>query len=115
VAGLAAAVAVLDVDLVVVGAGDAPFAGEAVPELLAALGNGLDGAIGVDPQGRDQPLLAVYRLDAVRAALPAEPAGARLRDLVARLHLARVPVGPRPALDLDTPDDLEAAVRLLLP
>jgi molybdopterin-guanine dinucleotide biosynthesis protein A len=117
VAGLAAAVGVLPpaVTLVVVGAGDAPFAGEAVPLLLEALDDGLDGAIGVDPQGRDQPLLAVYRLVALRASLPASPAGTSLRELVGRLRLARVPVGPRPSLDLDTPDDLATAERLLSP
>jgi molybdopterin-guanine dinucleotide biosynthesis protein A len=118
VAGLAAGIAVLvpAVTLVAVGAGDAPFAGEAVPLLLGAVDQGVvDGAIGVDADGRDQPLLAVYRVAALRAALPASPAGTPLRDLVGRLHLARVPVGPRAALDLDTPDDLAAAERLLSP
>jgi molybdopterin-guanine dinucleotide biosynthesis protein A len=115
VAGLAAGVVVLgpEVDLVVVGAGDAPFAGEAVPALLAALDVVAQGAIGVDPGGREQPLLAVYRVAALRGALPAEPAGTRLRDLVGRLRLARVPVGARAALDLDTPDDLATAEHLL--
>lgn len=115
VAGLAAAIGVLPaaVTLVVVGAGDAPFAGEAVPLLLDALDDGLDGAVGVDPQGRDQPLLAVYRVAPLRAALPASPAGTSLRELVGRLRLGRVPVGPRPSLDLDTPDDLATAERFL--
>jgi CTP:molybdopterin cytidylyltransferase MocA len=115
VAGLAAGVGVLPpaVALVVVGAGDAPFAGEAVPLLLDALDDGLDGAIAVDPQGRDQPLLAVYRVAPLRAALPASPADTSLRELVGRLRLARVPVGPRAALDLDTPEDLATAERLL--
>jgi molybdopterin-guanine dinucleotide biosynthesis protein A len=119
VAGLAAALRALTPDrgddLVVVGAGDAPFAGTAVPALLDAALEGFDGAIGVDAGGRDQPLLGVYRLAALRAVLPAPPAGARLRDLVAGLHLARVPVGARAALDLDTPADLAAAERLLAP
>jgi molybdopterin-guanine dinucleotide biosynthesis protein A len=117
VAGLSAAVGVLPpaVTLVVVGAGDAPFGGDAVPLLLDAVKEGLDGAIGVDPGGRDQPLLAVYRVAPLRAALPVSPAGTPLRDLVGRLRLARVPVGPRAALDLDTPDDLATAERLLAP
>jgi molybdopterin-guanine dinucleotide biosynthesis protein A len=129
VAGLAAAVGVLPpaVTLVVVGAGDAPFGGEAVPALLDALQEeldrapgledrvGPDGAIGVDPGGREQPLLAVYRVAALRAALPASPAGTSLRDVVGRLRVARVLVGARAALDLDTPDDLAAAERLLAP
>jgi molybdopterin-guanine dinucleotide biosynthesis protein A len=117
VAGLAAAVGVLvpAVTLVAVGAGDAPFAGEAVPLLLDALGDGLDGAIGVDPDGLEQPLLAVYRVAPLRAALPRSPAGTSLRELVGRLRLARVPVGWRAALDLDTPEDLATAERLLPP
>ena len=73
----------------------------------------MEGAIGVDADGRDQPLLGVYRVAALRAALPASPSGTPLRDLVGRLRLARIPVGPRAALDLDTPDDLATAERLL--
>jgi molybdopterin-guanine dinucleotide biosynthesis protein A len=117
VAGLAAAVGVLPpaTTHVVVAAGDAPFAGEAVPLLLDAVDEAVDGAIGVDADERDQPLLAVYRLAALRAALPASPAGTPLRDLVGRLRLVRVPVGHRAALDLDTPDDLATAERLLAP
>ncbi len=120
VAGLAAAVAVLDpaVALVVVGAGDAPFAGAAVPALLDAVTHpaavGLDGSVGTDPGGRDQPLLAAYRVAALRAALPGG-GGGRLRDVVASLRLVRVPVDARAALDLDTPADLAAAERLLAP
>jgi molybdopterin-guanine dinucleotide biosynthesis protein A len=117
VAGLAAGLGRLGppVDLVVLGAGDAPFAGEAVPALLAALTDGAEAVIGVDPSGRDQPLLGAYRLPALRGVLVAlgDPAGARVRDLVAGLKLLRVPVGARAALDLDTPEDLEAAARLL--
>ncbi len=114
VAGLAAAVAVLGpgVEVVVVGAGDAPFAGAAVRPLLDAVTPGLDGSLGTDPDGHDQPLLAVYRVAALRAALPPGPGG-RLRDVVAALRLARVPVDARAALDLDTPADLAAAERLL--
>ncbi len=120
VAGLAAAVAVLDpaLELVVVAAGDAPFAGEAVPSLLDAVArpdaDELDGAVAVDADGRDQPLLAVYRLAALRRALPAG-SGGRLRDVVAALRLARVPVEARATLDLDTPADLATAERLLPP
>ncbi len=117
VAGLAAAVAVLDpdVDVLLLGAGDAPFAGDAARALLDAVAPGPDAAVGVDPGGREQPLLGAYRVPALRAALPASGggAGARLRDVVARLRPALVPVGARAALDLDTPADLAAAERLL--
>jgi molybdopterin-guanine dinucleotide biosynthesis protein A len=119
VAALAAALPGLPdvVAVVVVGAGDAPFAGEAVPSLLAAVTPEVDGAIGVDADGRDQPLLGVYRVASLRAALASvgDPAGARVRDVVARLRVTRIPVNPRAAFDLDTPEDLAAAERLLSP
>jgi molybdopterin-guanine dinucleotide biosynthesis protein A len=114
VAGLAAALPGLP-DVAVAGAGDAPFAGEAVPSLLGALTHDVDAAIGVDADGRDQPLLGVYRVAALRGTLASvgEPRGARLRDVVAGLRLARVPVSARAALDLDSPEDLATAERLL--
>jgi molybdopterin-guanine dinucleotide biosynthesis protein A len=149
VSGLAAAVHVLpaEVDVVVVGAGDAPFGGSAIPRLLAALvrgghdgrGNGeecdhrgddrdesavggehpkgrpVDASVGVDRSGRRQPLLAVYRLAALRAALAAlgDPAGIPLRAVVDRLCVTEVPVTAREALDLDTPAAFDEAARQL--
>jgi molybdenum cofactor guanylyltransferase len=114
VAGLAAALPGLP-DVAAVGAGDAPFAGDAVPSLLRALSDDVDAAIGVDAAGRDQLLLGVYRVAALRAALAlvGEPGGARLRDVVAGLRVARIPVDARAALDLDSPEDLATAERLL--
>jgi molybdopterin-guanine dinucleotide biosynthesis protein A len=113
VAGLAAALPGLP-DLAVVGAGDAPFAGEAVPSLLRALTDDVDAAIGADAVGRDQLLLGVYRVAALRTALASfgELGGARLRDVVAGLRVVRIPVGARATLDLDTPEDLATAERL---
>jgi molybdenum cofactor guanylyltransferase len=116
VAGLAAAVEALpvDADAVVVGAGDAPFGGDAAPSLRAALTGGLDAVIGVDPSGRDQLLLGVHRIGALRAALASTGvAGARMRDVLVPMNLARVPVDARAALDLDTPEDLAVARRFL--
>jgi molybdopterin-guanine dinucleotide biosynthesis protein A len=109
-----------DDDLVAVLAGDQPFAAAALPMLLTALhaqrpsATHPDGAIGVDPDGHDQPLLAVYRTVALRRAL-AELAGgsgldgARVRDLVARLSVTRVPLPDTATLDVDTAEDLERA------
>lgn len=119
VAGLAAAVAVLppEVDIVVVGAGDAPFGGSAVPRLLGALGGpeaeAADGAVGVDPGGRRQPLLGAYRTAALRGALGrlGDPAGVSLRALLGGLRILEVAVTDREALDLDTPDALDEALR----
>ncbi len=121
VAGLAAAVAVLppEVDTVVVGAGDAPFGGSAVPRLLGALGGlgaeaeAADGAVGVDPGGRRQPLLGAYRTAALRSALGrfGDPAAVSLRALLGRMRIVEVAVTDREALDLDTPDALDEALR----
>ncbi|MGZ4612662.1 MAG: molybdenum cofactor guanylyltransferase [Kineosporiaceae bacterium] len=119
VAGLAAAVAVLppEVVTVVVGAGDAPFGGSAVPRLLGALrgpgAEAADGAVGVDPGGRRQPLLGAYRTAALRGALGrlGDPAAVSLRALLGSLRILEVAVTDREALDLDTPDALDEALR----
>jgi molybdenum cofactor guanylyltransferase len=128
-AGLAAELAagLQDDELVAVLAGDQPFAAAALPVLTAALTSGtttdptpsaaaldLDGAVGVDAEGRDQPLLAVYRTGPLRRALADLAAGsglpgARVRDVVTRLSLLRVVLPETAALDVDTPQDLERA------
>ena len=120
VAGLAAAVDVLPpgAGIVVVGAGDAPFAGAAVPRLLEALVGSrarTDAAVGVDPGGRRQPLLAAYRMAALQGALSGlgEPAGTSLGALLGRLRIVEVPVTDLEALDLDTPDGLGLALGAL--
>jgi molybdopterin-guanine dinucleotide biosynthesis protein A len=118
VAGLAAGLAadvgreLRDGDLVAVLAGDQPFGAAALPVLSAACDppdGAADGAVAVDADGRDQPLLAVYRAGPLRRAIGTRPHGARVRDVVARLHLTRAPVPPSAALDVDTDEDLERA------
>ncbi len=119
VAGLAVGVAALpsDVTVVAVTAGDVPFGGPALRRLVDALatdaarpGQDADGALGVDPQGRSQPLLAAYRTAPLRLVLDARPvAGRAVRDLVESMQLLRTPVGTLESLDLDTPGDLAAA------
>jgi len=145
VAGLAAGLAagpaadaaapLRDEDLVAVLAGDQPFAAAALPLLAAALTGATeptstaetsptpqiahaDGALGVDTDGRDQPLLAVYRTGPLRRALEnlateSGLTGARVRDVVTRLSLARVGLPETAALDVDTAEDLERARALL--
>lgn len=74
----------------------------------------LDGVLLVDSGGRDQPLVAVYRVPALRRELAALAdaygglGGLPLRKLVGRLRLARVP-GPLASFDCDTWDDIAAA------
>jgi molybdopterin-guanine dinucleotide biosynthesis protein A len=116
VAGLAAGLALLDLDarLVAVLAGDLPQAGPALPRLArAAVQNDGDGAIGVDPDGRRQQLLAVFDRTALQTALDASgpPAGLSMKALLQRLRLVEEAVSAAEAFDLDTPDDFDAWAR----
>ncbi|PIM70635.1 molybdenum cofactor guanylyltransferase [Streptomyces sp. JV178] len=73
-----------------------------------------DGVLVTDPGGRDQPLVAAYRADALRrelARLGAEhggTAGLPLRRLVGALRLTRI-TDPVASFDCDTWDDIAAA------
>jgi molybdopterin-guanine dinucleotide biosynthesis protein A len=119
-AGLGAVLAELpDLPWVVVLAGDQPFAAEGVPALLAARTDGADDAddadgavdavVGVDGEGRDQPLLAAYRPVALAAQLTGEVAGRSMRSLLAGLTVRRVVLPPRSCLDIDDAAALEQA------
>ena len=129
VAGLAAGLQALNGSCgrVAVLAGDLPFAGPAIARLALALDatpTGTDDAVvGLDPSGRRQPLLAVYRaaplqdaLDRITAAAPQGTSARRgpaLRDVLDRLAVQESPVSAREALDLDTVEQLQQASRLL--
>jgi molybdopterin-guanine dinucleotide biosynthesis protein A len=122
VAALAAGLRALPADdaVVVVLAADLPAVEAALPAVLAATqraaaGPGrTDGCIAVDPEGRDQPLLAAYRGPALRAALATLTQergldGAALRALVPRLALLRVPLAADLCADVDEPADANRA------
>jgi molybdopterin-guanine dinucleotide biosynthesis protein A len=104
-----------DADVVVALAGDLPFAGTAVPRLVAALRaapDDADAVLGVDPGGRRQFLLAAYRAAPLRTALGAgaeQSTDRSMRSVVAALRVAEVPVTATEALDVDTADDLARA------
>ncbi len=100
---------------------DLPFLGEeTVRRLLGALGDAVgrnappDGVLLSDSEGRDQPLVAAYRSDALRrqlSALVAEygsPAGLPLRRLTGALDLTRIS-DPVASFDCDTWEDIAAA------
>ncbi|NEB46425.1 NTP transferase domain-containing protein, partial [Streptomyces sp. SID339] len=119
-AALDAGLARTTAEQVVVLSADLPFLGErTVRRLLDALaGSGADGAVLTDPDGRDQPLVAAYRRDALLRGIAALDerdghgggglAGLPLRRLTGRLALTRV-ADPLAAFDCDTWDDIASA------
>lgn len=78
---------------------------------LTALGSHLphaaEGMVAVDDAGNRQPLLGVYRLDALcrLAQAPAAAADRSLRSLLAPLRVAEVAVPTRLCADIDTAAD----------
>lgn len=105
------------VRLVAVLAADTPFCGPAVPRLVQALAGAeaaVDAAVGVDPDGRRQHLLAAFRIDPLRRALDQlSPAGAAMKSVLARLRVAEVPLSAQESFDVDSPLDLARAEHLL--
>lgn len=108
------------VDVVVLLGGDQPFAAAAVPRLVAAVTpDGVRSAVGVDADGRRQPLLSAHRRSAVvrlLAGLP-DPSGHPLRILFRDAPdlgtVVEVPVDAVESLDVDVVADLRRARDLL--
>ncbi|WP_322752049.1 molybdenum cofactor guanylyltransferase [Frankia sp. Cas3] len=130
VAALAAGLELVCAPLVAVLAADLPFLTAAtVAALVRAVGGGGAGAGGgrdatgagptdddppwgallVDPAGRHQYLTGVWRTSALRARLPAVPAGASMRSVLAGPRVLVLPADGRTTLDCDAPADLERA------
>ncbi|MEU4267920.1 DUF6457 domain-containing protein [Streptomyces sp. NPDC026092] len=88
----------------------APDAAAPAPDAAAP-----DAALLVDADGRDQPLVAVYRTDVLRrelARLATEHGGLSglpLRLLTEGLRIVRVTAGPLASFDCDTWEDIAAA------
>lgn len=101
--------------LVVVLAGDLPFGAEALPALADAVAArpDADAWLADDGRGVRQPLLGVYRLDALLAALGGAAAGRSVRSLLDGLLVVPVAVPARSLLDVDTEDDVRAVVTAL--
>jgi len=117
VAAIAAGLNHVDAALVAILAADLPFlTASVVDSLLAAMVSGTDVAVLVDDTGRDQLLIATWRIEALRTRLAAigHPAGQPVRRLVDTVAVARVRVElsigqPPPWLDCDTGGDLRRA------
>jgi molybdopterin-guanine dinucleotide biosynthesis protein A len=113
VAGLDAALAVIEASAVVVLATDLPLVADLPSQLAAALhaaDGSIDAVVAVDADGRLQHLCAAYRTARLRDAIAAggTVSGASMRSVVARLQVQRL-VTTGAAADVDTPADLDAA------
>ncbi len=92
---------------------DTPRASDAVVALLAMLppdagaGEDVDGAWLVDDTGYEQPLLAVYRTEALAARCADPQAGRSMRSLVAGLRMLQVTDADGVSRDLDTWEDAQ--------
>ncbi|OLT06059.1 hypothetical protein BJF77_16100 [Kocuria sp. CNJ-770] len=108
-AGLAALEALPEADWTMTLACDMPEVARAVPLLLAAARAApeADGHIGVTPEGRRQPLVALYRTEALRAAYAdQDPTNRSVRSFTHDLLLQEVTVGEDATADVDTWDDV---------
>ncbi|HVK26342.1 MAG TPA: NTP transferase domain-containing protein [Actinokineospora sp.] len=105
VAALAAGLAKVESDVVVLLAADLPLVStETVARLLAAVGS--TGVVLVDADDRDQWLLSAWPVDVLRAAMPQRVAGAALRRVLSGLDPVRLPAVGAEAADVDTSADL---------
>ncbi|NEC63143.1 NTP transferase domain-containing protein [Streptomyces sp. SID9727] len=116
-AALGAGIRHTSADRVLVLSADLPFLGaDTVAALVAASEReGVEGALCSDQDGRDQPLVAVYRGEPLRrelALLAAEHGGLGglpLRLLTRELTLCRVAADPLASFDCDTWEDIASA------
>ena len=89
---------------------DLPLAAPVIARLAARQGN----VVAVDPDGRVQPLCARYASDAARVGRELLGAGERrVTALPAALEAAREPATAAELLNVNTPADLDAALRLM--
>jgi molybdopterin-guanine dinucleotide biosynthesis protein A len=108
-AGVSAGLALVSGEVVCVAPGDAPRAGSVLPALVAALegDSSVGAAVLSDGEGQANPLLAAYRVTAVKDAMPSSPANLPARKLLSLAHVlvqSEVEVA-----DIDTPEDLEGS------
>jgi molybdopterin-guanine dinucleotide biosynthesis protein A len=122
VAAIAAALAQVESPTLVLLGGDMPYAGAAAARVAARLARPSTAAptspevvAALDGEGRVQPLLAAYRAEALRGALPHPAAGTPLMRLLDRLRVETVVVEAPASLDVDNPGDLDDARHRLEP
>jgi molybdopterin-guanine dinucleotide biosynthesis protein A len=112
VAAIAAALPLVKQPTVAVLAGDLPFIGDALDQLSSCVTVGdRDVGLLVDTGGRSNYLAAVWRTEALRAALArmGPPAGLPVRALYRQADIGHVPDFDACSADVDTPADRRAA------
>ncbi|WP_253908510.1 molybdenum cofactor guanylyltransferase [Arthrobacter sp. H41] len=92
---------------------DMPHAGQLLKLLLAAAARDPSVSLVAEEEGRNQPLAALYRRDALEtavadAAAAGGTANLSMKKLLARVRTREVPVPPGTTLDVDTWDDARA-------
>jgi molybdopterin-guanine dinucleotide biosynthesis protein A len=117
VAGISAGLLLVQTDLVGVIATDMPFAAPLISHLVDELPDEADCIVPIDAAGFQQPLCAVYRVEALEKALAqlGEPYGQSMRNLITLLNVHGVIMGDdaqNALIDIDTPSDLEHAVAI---
>jgi molybdopterin-guanine dinucleotide biosynthesis protein A len=112
VAAIAAGLAQVDADTVVVLAADLPWIAPAVPVLIAHLDDA-DVAVLVDTGGRRNYLAAAWRHETLARAITAigDPAGAGARELFRSVEVIEVPDPSGWGNDCDTWADVDEARR----
>lgn len=117
VAGLAAALARVSTPVIVLLAGDQPFAGRLAEVLASEFDPATsDALVPIDDSGRRQSLCAAYGVDAVRGGIErlGSVEGVSMRELLGHLNVVERPLSRGDLdsfVDIDTPDDLAAARR----
>jgi molybdopterin-guanine dinucleotide biosynthesis protein A len=113
VAAIAAGLQAVTADQVLVAAADLPFLDAGTVDRLraGAVTPGVAVAMLVDGDGRDQPLVAVYRTAPLRRQLATlgDPNGAPLRRVVAALATHRLPDPLGAGVDVDTWEQVRLA------
>jgi molybdopterin-guanine dinucleotide biosynthesis protein A len=116
VPAIAAGLAFVTTPVVVVLAGDMPFAGPWAVQLADAVAASLADAIAArDGDDRLNPLLCAYRTPALRATMPLDPVGQPARQLLLSLAHGALRVPAEDAADVDTAEALAAARRRVDP
>lgn len=105
--GIATGLLASDTDQVVVLACDLPHAAPLVARMLAAADDPARAVVAADPDGRDQPLCAVYPRGAAlaRARELLEAGRPAAMGLLRGLDVVRVAAGGDELLNLNTPED----------